>query len=55
MTPSEKRFDEFRYDFISHLSARFALAPDVVTARLGEWLLDTTHNDQGWQLELARR
>jgi hypothetical protein len=44
-----------RYDFISHLSQRFGLAQDVVEARLGEWLLDTKHDNRQWQLELARR
>lgn len=44
-----------RYDFISHLSQRFGLAQDVVEARLGEWLLDTKHDNRQWQLELSRR
>ena len=48
-------FEDFRYDFISHLAARFGLPRDRVTDRLGEWLLDTTHDNGAWQLELSRR
>jgi hypothetical protein len=47
--------DEFRYDFISHLAQRFGLESEVVTEHLGEWLLDVTHDNRAWQLELARR
>jgi hypothetical protein len=55
MTHSNPRLDEFRYDFIAHLAARFGIPAEVVTARLGEWLLDTTHDNRHWQQELARR
>lgn len=43
------------YDFIAHLAARFGIAEDVVSARLGEWLLDSHHDNRRWQQELVRR
>lgn len=46
MANIDQRFEEFRCDFVAHLSARFGLAPDVVTARLGAWLLDRERHDQ---------
>lgn len=52
---AKEPFEEFRYDFISHLAERFGIPREVVTARLGEWLLDTKHDDQNWLLELANR
>lgn len=47
--------DHYRYDFISHLADRFGLEAELVTERLGEWLLDVKHDNRAWQLELARR
>jgi hypothetical protein len=55
MTSTNQRFDDFRYDFIAHLAARFGIPTEVVTARLGEWLLDRTHDNRQWQQELERR
>ena len=55
MSTTNQGFEEFRFDFISHLADRFGIPADVVRARLGEWLLDRTHDDEGWKLELARR
>jgi len=52
MANMDQRFEEFRYDFIAHLAARFGLAPDVIAARLGEWMLDRTHDDAAWQNEV---
>ena len=46
---------ELHYDFISHLVARFGISEDVVSARLGEWLLDIHHDNRRWQQELVRR
>lgn len=48
MTNFDQRFEDFRCDFIAHLSARFGLAPDVVSAHLGAWLLDRRAPDQDW-------
>ena len=45
MANIDRRFEEYRCDFVAHLSARFGLAPDVVTARLGAWLLDRGRRD----------
>lgn len=53
MANTDQRFEEFRYDFISHLAARFDISPEVVATRLGEWLLDRKHDDRRWQQELA--
>jgi hypothetical protein len=53
MANIDQRFEEFRYDFIAHLAARFGLAPDIVAARLGEWMLDRKHDDGPWQQEIA--
>lgn len=55
MPTTSQPVEQYRYDFISHLVDRFGLETDVVTARLGEWLLDSTHDNDAWQLELARR
>ncbi|HVY28252.1 MAG TPA: hypothetical protein VHB79_16965 [Polyangiaceae bacterium] len=48
MADVDPRFEEFRYDFIAHLAARFGLTPEVVTTRLGAWLLDREHSDDEW-------
>lgn len=55
MKHANQPFEEFRYDFIAHLAARFGISAEAVTARLGEWLLDPGHDDQRWQQELERR
>jgi hypothetical protein len=55
MTPSDSSFNEVKYDLISHLAQRFGIPAEVVTARLGEWLLDPGHDNRRWQQELARR
>jgi hypothetical protein len=55
VTTKHEIFADYRYDFISHLAARFGLSEDIVATRLGEWLLDHKHDDRQWQLELARR
>jgi hypothetical protein len=55
MLSNQDRLQELHYDFISHLAARFGIAEDVVSARLGEWLLDAKHDDQRWQQQLAGR
>jgi hypothetical protein len=52
MANIDQRFEEFRRDFVAHLSARFGLAPDVVAGRLGEWLVDRGHDDTPWQQEV---
>jgi hypothetical protein len=49
MAEMDPKFEEFRYDFIAHLAARFELTPQVVTQRLGAWLLDRTHSDDEWR------
>ena len=54
MSSSPQPFDESCYDFIAHLSARFGLTQTVVAERLGEWLLDSQHDDTPWQRELSR-
>ncbi|HYQ18277.1 MAG TPA: hypothetical protein VEQ58_21025 [Polyangiaceae bacterium] len=55
MENPQQSFEEFRYDFIAHLAARFDMPAEIVTVRLGEWLLDRSHDNQGWHAELARR
>jgi hypothetical protein len=45
----DRKFEEFRYDFIAHLAARFDLTAEVVTHHLGTWLLDREHQDDEWR------
>ena len=46
-------FEAFRYDLISHLSHKLGLPAELVTSKLGEWLLDRSHDDGPWLAELA--
>ena len=49
MATLDRKFEEFRYDFIAHLAARFGLTSEVVTQHLGTWLLDREHQDDAWR------
>ena len=55
MPTTSQPVEQYRYDFISHLADRFGLEAEVVTERLGEWLLDASHDNGAWHLELASR
>jgi hypothetical protein len=52
MANIDQRFEEFRCDFIAHLAARFGLAPEVVTERLGAWLRERGSHEVDWLSEI---
>ena len=54
MAKIDRKFDEFRFDFIAHLAARFGLTSEVVTRQLGTWLLDREHQDDEWRAVAIR-
>lgn len=54
MAKVDRKFEEFRYDFIAHLALRFGLTAEVVTQHLGTWLLDRGHQDDEWRAVAIR-